>query len=156
MSESADPVFQDLERNAYRLLFKESHTAESALEALNHEGVSETLIEMAIESAFMNRHEEALRGELEWIDWVIAVARDPGRSGIGVMILTAVTLPVTYAAVVWSLKLFPPGHYPRFVLMLPGIALGVMFFGLASIPVYLLEHRKAESRKRTGERPPAR
>ncbi len=156
MSESTDPVFQDLEQNAYRLLFEEHHTAESALEALNHERVSETLVEMAIESAFLVRHEEALRGELEWGDWIAAVARDPGRSGAGVMILTAVTIPVTFAAVVWSLKFFPPGRYPQIVLMLPGIILGAMFFGFGSIPIYSREHKKAESRKQKDGQPPAR
>ncbi len=71
------------------------------------------------------------------------MARDPGRSGLGVIILVAITIPVTYAAVVWSVQLFPAGRYPQIVLMMPGMLLGGLFFVVASVPVYLLQHRKA-------------
>lgn len=156
MENTPDSDFEALEASAYRLLFERGHTAESALAALNHEGVNETLVEMAIVLAYSVRHEQALRGELDWFGWIAAVARDPGRSGLGIKLLTGLTLPVTYFAVVWSIDLFPPGRwYPQIALMAPGIALGLAFFALASVPVFFLASRKAGSGTTMRGEPPA-
>lgn len=152
MSDSGDPEFEALERSAYELLFRRGHTAESALRVLNTDERNETLVEMAIESAHTLRHEQALRGELDWTNWLVAIARDPGRSGRSVTVLTILTLIVTYFAVVWSIGWFPPGHYPRLILMLPGLFMGVAFFAVASLPIYVLLQKRSMTHRQEDRR----
>lgn len=53
----------------------------------------------------------------------------------------------TLIAVVWSIGWFPSGRYPRIVLMLPGIAVGLAFFFFGSLPVYSYEHKRALARR---------
>lgn len=151
MAEGRDPVFQDLEDQAYSLLFREKASPEAALAVLKRGDAEPALCEMAIESAYGVRHEQALRGDLEWIDWLGAIIRDPARSGVGVKVLVAISVLATLLGVVVTVRLFPSGTYPRIVLMIPGIGFGVVVFAIASMPLYSVLHRGDGNRLPTRE-----
>ena len=65
--------------------------------------------------------------------WLGALTKDPlggGANGCGLMFSA---VGVTLLAVLFGLDLFPPGRYPRLLLMLPGLVIGGLYIYLAGL-----------------------
>ena len=104
--------------------------------------------------------EAARRGLLGYIAWLKATLAAPLRGGVLVVLLVLITIPFTFIAVVLGFGLFPPGRYPKIVLMAPGIIAGALFFCVGGSLVYLLKRvtggfRRQERAWRRPSSPPA-
>lgn len=138
-----DHPLEKLTARAYDLVFREGHSTESATKVLAEEGATELHAEIAIEAAYIERHEQALRCELTWDSWLFAVGRDIGRSGLAVKLLALASAPVTFLTIRW-LASSTTGRAPGCVMVAIGVLFGVIFFAAGSIPIYIWKHTNPE------------
>jgi hypothetical protein len=61
-------------------------------------------------------------------EWLSAVKNNPLAGGLKGFGLVFSTLGVTLLAMLFGLRIFPPGQYPRIVLVLPGLLVGGLYF----------------------------
>ncbi|MCP3962486.1 MAG: hypothetical protein GY719_31980 [bacterium] len=85
------------------------------------------------------RHKAARMGRLGYMAWLKAILASPLQGGLLVILLVLVTIPFTFIAVVSGFGFFPPGRYPKMLLMAPGMLAGFLFFCIAASVIYLIK-----------------
>lgn len=67
-------------------------------------------------------------GKPTYHEWLASLQANPSSGGVQGTSLIVSSVVVMLVAILFGLGFFPPGRYPRFVLALPGLVIGISYF----------------------------